>query len=80
MDHLQPHLANEYATFCHTELQIRQKKGLIDKNAVILAVEDPQADIGSGSATLNALLCVAEYLAAREGMTVSHRGGGRVKG
>lgn len=55
------------------ELRIRQEKGLLDGDTLILAVEDPKPDIGSGSATLNAVLCVAECLAAREGMTV--RGG-----
>lgn len=54
----------------HSELEIRQQKGLLSKDAVLLAVEDPKANIGSGSACLNALLCVAEFLAAREGMTV----------
>ena len=53
------------------ELQIRQRKGLLGKDVVVLTVEDPNPNIGSGSATLNALLCVAEYLAAKEGLTVS---------
>lgn len=52
------------------ELKIRQKKGLLSKDAILLAIDDPKPNIGSGSATLNAMLCVAEYLAAREGMTV----------
>lgn len=55
---------------------MRQRQGLIAEGVAFLVVEDPKADIGSGSATLNALLCVAEYLAAKEGMTVG-RGGGR---
>ena len=58
------------------ELQIRQHKGLIAEGVSFLVVEDPQPNIGSGSATLNALLCVAEYLAAKEGMTVSCQGEG----
>ena len=53
-----------------TELQIRQKKGLLDHDTFLLAVDDPKPNIGSGSATLNAVLCVGEYLAAKEGMTV----------
>ena len=52
------------------ELQIRQKKGFLSKEALLLAIDDPKPNIGSGSATLNALLCVAEYLAAKEGLTV----------
>lgn len=57
------------------ELHIRQKKGLVDEDAVLLVVDDPKPNIGSGSATLNALLCVAEYLAAKEGMTVREEPG-----
>lgn len=53
-----------------TELEIRQKKGILLKSIAFLVVEDPKPGIGSGSATLNALLCVAEYLAAKDGMTV----------
>ena len=54
-----------------TELEFRQKKGQIDKDALLLTVEDPQARIGSGGATLNALLVVAEHLSQRKGHTVS---------
>ena len=57
--------------FFFEELEIRQRKDVLAKSSVVLAVEDPKPNIGSGSATLNALLCAAEYLAAREGMTVS---------
>ncbi len=39
-------------------------------NAVVMAVDDPKPNIGSGSATLNAIICVAEYLAAQEGHKV----------
>jgi len=52
-------------------LLIRQEKGLLSKDAVLLAIDDPRPNIGSGSATLNALLCVAEHMAAKEGLTVS---------
>lgn len=52
------------------ELLIRQQKGLLCPSAVLLAVDDPKPNIGSGSATLNALLCVSEYLAAQEGHKV----------
>ena len=57
-----------------TELQIRQQKGLICASAAILAVDDPRPNIGSGSATLNALISVTECLAAREGHKVSQPG------
>ena len=53
-----------------SELQIRQKKGIICSGAVIMAVDDPKPNIGSGSATLNALISVTEYLAARGGHKV----------
>ena len=51
--------------FMYTELHIRQGKGLLSSGTVLLAVDDPRHNIGSGSATLNALLCVTEYLAAQ---------------
>lgn len=38
---------------------------------MLLAVDDPRHNIGSGSATLNALLCVTEYLAAQNNEKVS---------
>jgi len=36
-----------------------------------LTVEDPKADVGSGGATINALLTVAEYISAQKGFNVS---------
>ena len=39
--------------FTRTELEIRQKKGLISKDTVVLALEDPRGGVGSGEATLN---------------------------
>ena len=53
-----------------SELELRQKKGLIDRDVLVLTVEDPQCRVGSGGATLNALLVTAEYLGARLGHTV----------
>lgn len=38
----------------------------------LLAVEDPKADVGSGGATINALLTVAEYISAQRGFSVSN--------
>ena len=55
------------------ELLVRQKKGLIPPETHILVVDDPRPNIGSGSATLNAIVCVAEYLAARDGFKVRGR-------
>ena len=57
--------------FFPTELEIYQKKGFIDHEVLILTVEDPKARVGSGGATLNALLVVTEHLSAQEGFTVS---------
>lgn len=55
----------------NAELHIRQGKGLLSSSTVLLAVDDPRHNIGSGSATLNALLCVTEYLAAQNNEKVS---------
>uniref|UniRef100_UPI00398EB101 L-fucose kinase isoform X2 n=1 Tax=Pristiophorus japonicus TaxID=55135 RepID=UPI00398EB101 len=49
------------------ELEIRQQKGSIAPGVVLLTVEDPEAHVGSGGATLNALLVAAEHLSARAG-------------
>ncbi|KAK8795498.1 hypothetical protein WA158_000155 [Blastocystis sp. Blastoise] len=50
------------------ELEVRQKKGLIAKNTLILAVPDPSsARVGSGGATFNALVAATERLSARKG-------------
>ncbi|XP_064640542.1 L-fucose kinase-like [Lineus longissimus] len=52
------------------ELDLRQEKGIIDGDTVLLTVEDPKARVGSGGATINALLVVAEHLSAHAGFTV----------
>ncbi|XP_005345726.1 L-fucose kinase isoform X1 [Microtus ochrogaster] len=52
------------------ELEIRQKREQIPAGTLLLAVEDPQTRVGSGGATLNALLVAAEHLSARAGFTV----------
>ncbi|KAM9301554.1 L-fucose kinase [Gastrophryne carolinensis] len=52
------------------ELEIRQRRGLLPPDTLLLTVEDPQAHVGSGGATLNALLVAAEHLSARAGYTV----------
>ncbi|KAH3773461.1 hypothetical protein DPMN_174823 [Dreissena polymorpha] len=53
-----------------TELELRQAKGYIDKDVFLLTVEDPKQDVGSGGATINALLTVAEYISAQRGYNV----------
>ncbi|XP_077861896.1 L-fucose kinase-like [Saccoglossus kowalevskii] len=59
----------ETAYSCQKELDFLQKKGFIDADVLLLAVEDPKATIGSGGATMNALLVIAEHLSARQGYT-----------
>lgn len=57
--------------FCFfIELKIYQAKGKIPADVLLLAIDDPKPGIGSGSATLNALLLVTEHLSARAGYTV----------
>lgn len=50
---------------------MRQKREQIPAGTLLLAVEDPEMRVGSGGATLNALLVAAEHLSARAGFTVS---------
>ncbi|XP_048253759.1 L-fucose kinase-like isoform X2 [Haliotis rufescens] len=52
------------------ELEIRQAKGYIDRDVILLTVEDPKSNVGSGGATINALLTVVEFISARKGYTV----------
>ncbi|XP_007235113.3 L-fucose kinase [Astyanax mexicanus] len=52
------------------ELEMRQQRGVFPPEALLLTVPDPQERIGSGGATLNALLVAAEHLSARAGNTV----------
>ncbi len=59
-------------SFCFiTVLRQRQRYGLIDTTTVILTVNDPQEKLGSGGATLNALLVATEHLSAKAGYSVS---------
>nr|XP_058947533.1 L-fucose kinase-like [Pocillopora verrucosa] len=55
-----------------TELELRQSKGLISKDTLVLALEDPRGGVGSGGATLNALLVVTEHLSAKAGFQVAN--------
>lgn len=52
------------------ELEIRRRRGALGPRPLLLTVEDPTARVGSGGATLNALLVAAEHLSARAGCTV----------
>ncbi|XP_074864421.1 L-fucose kinase [Carettochelys insculpta] len=52
------------------ELEIRRRRGALGPHPLLLTVEDPTARVGSGGATLNALLVAAEHLSARAGCTV----------
>ncbi|XP_073911780.1 L-fucose kinase isoform X5 [Castor canadensis] len=51
------------------ELEVRQRREQIPAGTLLLAVEDPEMRVGSGGATLNALLVAAEHLSARAGFT-----------
>uniref|UniRef100_A0A674IWP1 L-fucose kinase n=1 Tax=Terrapene triunguis TaxID=2587831 RepID=A0A674IWP1_9SAUR len=52
------------------ELESRWRRGALGPHPLLLTVEDPAACVGSGGATLNALLVAAEHLSARAGCTV----------
>lgn len=57
-------------TSAHTfqkELEIHQSKGFFDKDVLLLTLEDPKARVGSGGASVNSLLVVAEHLSAKAG-------------
>lgn len=59
-----------FLSFSCSELDARQSKCYIDKDTVLLVISDPIEGIGSGGATLNALLVITEHLAAQAGYTV----------
>lgn len=52
------------------ELELRQQRGSLSPEALVLTVRDRQEPLGSGGATLNALLVAAEHLSNRAGHTV----------
>lgn len=60
-----------FYTVSFAELKARQAKGLIASSTHLLAVADPDARVGSGGATLNALLVATELLSSQDGYTVS---------
>lgn len=55
----------KFITKIKQELRLRQEKGFISKDTLLLSIEDPESPIGSGGATLNAIHIVAEALSAR---------------
>lgn len=62
-------LMHSYAILL-SELEIHQSKGFFDKDVLLLTLEDPKARVGSGGASVNALLVVAEHLSAKAGYEV----------
>lgn len=42
----------------------------MSKETTVIVVEDPKSQIGSGGATLNALLVLAEHISAKKGFSV----------
>ncbi|KAM8892919.1 L-fucose kinase isoform 3-T3 [Spinachia spinachia] len=52
------------------ELELRQQRGSLSAGALVLTVQDRQEPLGSGGATLNALLVATEHLSSRAGHTV----------
>ena len=56
---------------CVSELDLRQTRGSVGPGTLLLTASDPEERLGSGGATLNALLVAAEHLSARAGHTVS---------
>ena len=65
-------------TFCNQELaraarnylKKRKAHNWLPNDLTVLCIEDPQDSLGSGGATLNALLTVTEHLSAQKGFTV----------
>lgn len=53
------------------ELELRQQRGTLPQDMLVATVADRQQPLGSGGATLNALLVAAEHLSNRAGHTVS---------
>ncbi|KAM7283259.1 L-fucose kinase [Ixodes scapularis] len=60
----------KWATAIEAELAILRNRNIIPTSTKTLTVEDPANNIGSGAATLNALLVVTELLSADSGYTV----------
>lgn len=54
----------------NSELELLRKKGVFSKETYTVCVEDPELSVGSGGATVNALLMVVEHLSAKKGYNV----------
>uniref|UniRef100_A0A674MS94 Fucose kinase n=1 Tax=Takifugu rubripes TaxID=31033 RepID=A0A674MS94_TAKRU len=54
----------------HRELELRQQRGSLPQDMLIATVTDREQPLGSGGATLNALLVAVEHLSNRAGHTV----------
>uniref|UniRef100_H3CAG6 L-fucose kinase n=1 Tax=Tetraodon nigroviridis TaxID=99883 RepID=H3CAG6_TETNG len=63
------HKDSVYA-FQRAELELRQQRGSLPQDVLVTTVADRQEPLGSGGATLNALLVAAEHLSSRAGHTV----------
>ncbi|GAB6027032.1 hypothetical protein CHUAL_013761 [Chamberlinius hualienensis] len=61
---------SESTVAINAELELLRRKGVFSKETFILCVEDPELSVGSGGATLNALLMVVEHLSAKKGYNV----------
>ncbi|XP_005105725.1 L-fucose kinase [Aplysia californica] len=59
----------EWTETLQHELDVRVAKGYLGRDIIHLVVEDPKSNVGSGGATVNALLSVVEYMSARRGFT-----------
>lgn len=62
--------SKQYARAVEKEFELRQSDGALPKDVIFLCVTDPQEGLGSGGATVNALLVVAEHLSVKNGLTV----------
>lgn len=63
-----PTLSSVIAT--EREIEFLKKKGRIPDFVAVLTIEDPAKNLGSGAATLNALLVAVEYLSAKQNYMV----------
>lgn len=54
----------------YVEIEFLRKKNRIPESVTILTIEDPAKNLGSGAATLNALLVATEYLSAKRNYMV----------
>eukprot|EP00111_Clytia_hemisphaerica_P020368 TCONS_00059999-protein len=61
---------HDHAMAFEKECSIRQKNFFIHPKTTVLSVVDPVPNIGSGGATINAMIHVTEYISALEGHTV----------